>query len=91
MRGFMSGETRTSENSEKFDNWLAKTVLSTDIQERNTALMNWQKAPSALECHPRSEHLVPLFVIAGAAGDDTGLIDYAGTLLGVKISGYKFG
>ncbi len=91
MRGFMSGETNTIINSEKFDNWLLKTVSNTDINERNTALMNWQKAPAALECHPRSEHLVPLFVIAGAAGDDTGLIDYTGTLMGVKISGCKFG
>jgi len=91
MRGFMSGSSNTIENSEKFDNWLSKIVLNPNINERNTALMNWQKAPAALESHPRSEHLVPLFVIAGAAGNDSGLIDYTGTLMGVKISGYKFG
>ena len=91
MRGFISGGTSAIENSEKFDNWLSKTILNTNINERYSALINWQKAPAAMECHPRSEHLVPLFVIAGVAGDDTGLIDYTGTLTGVKISGYKFG
>jgi hypothetical protein len=30
-------------------------------------------------------------VIVGAAGNDIGMIDYTGTLMGVKISGYKFG
>jgi len=91
MRGFMSGSSNTIVNSEKFDNWLSKTVLNSNINKRNFALMNWQKAPAALESHPRSEHLVPLFVIAGAAGNDIGMIDYTGTLMGVKISGYKFG
>ena len=91
MRGFMSDGTNAIENSEKFDNWLSKTVLNSKINERDTALMNWQKAPAAQECHPRSEHLLPLFVVAGAAGNDTGLIDYTGTLMGIKISGYKFG
>lgn len=91
MRGFLSDGTNAIENSEKFDNWLSKTVLNSKINERDTALMNWQKAPAAQECHPRSEHLLPLFVVAGAAGNDTGLIDYTGTLMGIKISGYKFG
>ena len=91
MRGFMTGGISAIENSEKFDKWLSKTVLNSNSNERNFALMNWQKAPAALESHPRSEHLVPLFVIAGAAGDDIGMIDYTGTLMGVKISGYKFG
>lgn len=62
-----------------------------NVHKRNLALMNWKKAPAALENHPRNEHLAPLFVIAGATGNDTGLIDYAGTLMGVKISGFKFG
>ena len=91
MRGFMLGGTSALENSEKFDYWLSNTVLNSNSNERNFALMNWKKAPAALKCHPRSEHLVPLFVIAGAAGNDSGLIDYTGTLMGVKVSGYKFG
>ncbi|MDI3520774.1 MAG: hypothetical protein PWR04_762 [Anaerophaga sp.] len=91
MRGFMSQNSNTSLNAQKFDDWLTKTVLNTDVHTRNYELMNWQKAPAAMECHPRSEHFVPLFVAAGAAGNDTGNIDYCGTLMGVKISGYKFG
>jgi hypothetical protein len=34
---------------------------------------------------------VPLFVVTGAAANDEGKLDYSGTLMGLKISGYKFG
>lgn len=91
MRGFISGGTSDAENAEKFNNWLSETITNPNVHERNLALMNWEKAPAALENHPRNEHLAPLFVIAGTTGNDTGLIDYAGTLMGVKISGFKFG
>ena len=30
-------------------------------------------------------------VVAGAAGDDPGQVAYAGTIMGVQISGYHFG
>ncbi|PKP08265.1 MAG: dioxygenase [Bacteroidetes bacterium HGW-Bacteroidetes-4] len=90
MRGFMAGGKSAVENSEKFDNWLAETVTNPNVEERSSAMINWQKAPAAIECHPRSEHLLPLFIVTGAAGNDTGKTDYSGTLMGVKISGYKF-
>ena len=52
--------------------------------------MDWTDAPGALESHLHSEHLVPLFVIAGAAGNDIGKRDFSGKLMSVNISGYKF-
>lgn len=91
MHGFMSQNSDLSMHSQKFDDWLRKTVLNSDINSRNEALMNWEDAPAALESHPYSEHLAPLFVTAGAAGNDPGNLDYSGILMGVKISGYKFG
>jgi aromatic ring-opening dioxygenase catalytic subunit (LigB family) len=33
--------------------------------------VKWLEAPAARLCHPREEHLLPLFVIAGAADDDS--------------------
>lgn len=91
MHGFISDDTDAYENSEKFDGWLTETITTKDINKRNTALINWQNAPSARDCHPRSEHLAPLFVVAGAAGNDAGQVDFTGKLMGVKISGFKFG
>jgi aromatic ring-opening dioxygenase catalytic subunit (LigB family) len=91
MRGFMSGDPRVGASSRAFDEWLARTVSIGDPEERREALAGWRKAPSALDCHPRSEHLVPLFVAAGAAGSDSGRRDYSAKLMGVSVSSHVFG
>jgi len=90
MRGFMSGSKKASEISKQFDDWLSTIISIEDAEKRNKALMDWKDAPGALESHPRSEHLLPLFVIAGAAGKDIGKQDFSGKLMSVNISGYKF-
>jgi aromatic ring-opening dioxygenase catalytic subunit (LigB family) len=54
-------------------------------------LTGWALAPSARLAHPREEHLLPLMVIAGAAGVDRGQVAYAGSVMGVRVSGYQFG
>jgi len=91
MRGFMSGDPVAARASRSFDDWLAETVAIADPAARREALVQWTKAPGALESHPRSEHLVPLFMIAGAAGGDPGRRSYSGELMGVKVSGHVFG
>jgi aromatic ring-opening dioxygenase catalytic subunit (LigB family) len=91
MRGFMTGDSRVEETSRRFDDWLAEAVALEDPEARRARLEDWSSAPGALECHPRSEHLVPLFVAAGAAGGDRGRRDYSGTLLGVRVSSHVFG
>ncbi len=91
MRGLMGGENRAGQASAEFDQWLAQTVAISNPEERKKALSGWASAPGGRESHPRSEHLVPLFVIAGAAGEDPGRPDFQGTLMGVKISGHLFG
>lgn len=73
-----------------FDAWLRESVPRPQ-SERDTLLADWQNAPAARQSHPREEHLIPLMVIAGAAGEDLGRVAYRGTLLGLEFSGYAFG
>jgi aromatic ring-opening dioxygenase catalytic subunit (LigB family) len=47
--------------------------------------------PAARQAHPREEHLLPLMVVAGAAGDDAGKVDFAAKVMGLRVSGYHFG
>ena len=48
-------------------------------------------APAARACHPREEHLLPLMVAAGAAGNDSGSRAFHDMIGGKAISGYAFG
>ncbi len=88
MRGFFRGGGGPS--SEAFDAWLRETALA-DAATRDAGLTRWTEAPSARAVHPREEHLLPLMVIAGAAGADRGAVDYNGTYLGLRLSAYHFG
>jgi aromatic ring-opening dioxygenase catalytic subunit (LigB family) len=91
MQGFMSESLTGASVSKHFDDWLTQSVEKNNAYERNELLINWEKAPMARDSHPRSEHLIPLFVAAGAAGNDTAIRDYSGLLMSINISGYKFG
>ncbi len=73
-----------------FDGWLHAAVLS-DPAERDRRLEHWTDAPSARAAHPREEHLLPLMVVAGAAGTDAASIAFEGALMGAKITGVHFG
>ena len=72
------------------DAWLRDSVPRPPA-ERDALLADWQTAPAARQAHPREEHLIPLMVIAGAAGQDVGRVAYRGSLLGLEFSGYAFG
>ena len=50
---------------ESFDRWLGDAVMEQDLAR----LCAWRKAPEGRRAHPTSEHLLPLFVCLGAAGD----------------------
>lgn len=50
--------------AQTFDDWLVAAVTRGD----EAALAMWKQAPSAAHNHPTPEHLLPLFVAAGAAG-----------------------
>ena len=76
--------------AEAFDRWLRESATMEE-PDRTERLVRWSSAPSARMAHPREEHLLPLMVIAGAAGADLGRVAYNGTIVGLRLSGYEFG
>lgn len=88
MRGF--GNPQAATPSKEFDLWLQATTKAS-APDREKALTEWAKAPAARFCHPREEHLLPLMVIAGAAGGDVGSVPYADTYTGLSLSAHQFG
>lgn len=89
LRHFMTENPQSSAASQAFDLWLANTIRAPEA-ERNAALKHWQTAPGARICHPREEHLLPLMVVAGAAGADRGVQTYQDTVMGKALSGFSF-
>lgn len=88
MRAFR--DPRGKAMSETFDAWLRESA-SLAQAERDQRLASWAQAPAARLAHPREEHLLPLMVIAGAAGADRAKLAYNGTFLGTRLSAYHFG
>ena len=76
--------------SEAFDAWL-RDAATAEPSSRDRLLAAWAQAPSARLAHPREEHLLPLMVVAGAAGADTWTVGWSGTMSGMRISAYHFG
>ncbi len=90
MRGY--GDPRFGPLSEVFDNWLEETVCSApDLRWQQ--LIEWARAPAARDCHPprAEEHLLPLLVAAGAAGEDAGQRVFSDVALEVRLSAFRFG
>jgi aromatic ring-opening dioxygenase catalytic subunit (LigB family) len=81
---------QSSKVAEAFDGWLRESVRLPQ-SERDQRLSEWASAPSARLAHPREEHLLPLMVIAGAAGADRGELSYNGKILDLRLSAYHFG
>jgi aromatic ring-opening dioxygenase catalytic subunit (LigB family) len=88
MRAFMTAGAR--QPSLQFDDWLAQAVTR-EPSARDVELTAWKRAPSARECHPREEHLLPLMVTAGAAGEDRGRQVFKDEVMGVAVSAVQFG
>jgi 4,5-DOPA dioxygenase extradiol len=64
-----------------FDAWVANLLADAEMEE----LLAWRtKGPESRRAHPTSEHLDPLFVLAGAAS----LYDHA---VGFPIRGFEHG
>ncbi|MDP3276752.1 MAG: class III extradiol ring-cleavage dioxygenase [Deltaproteobacteria bacterium] len=77
-------------DSDAFDQWLAQTV-SLDESQRNEQLARWASAPGGRASHPREEHLLPLMVVAGAAGQDRGRVAFRTRLFGATVAAHHFG
>lgn len=88
MRAMRSG--KTIEASKFFDEWLVET-LSADPSSRESGLADWARAPMARASHPREEHLLPLHVCAGAAGEDPVSFPYREVVVGAHLSAAQFG
>ncbi|RYY15366.1 MAG: dioxygenase [Alphaproteobacteria bacterium] len=86
MRGY--GDPRSTAPSEAFDGWLTATIA--EPSARDDALVRWADAPGARFAHPEAEHLLPLMVIAGAAGSAPGEKVFAEHVLETAISGFRF-
>ena len=83
-------DPRAGAISREFDAWLEKAATAAPA-DRSRALEAWEAAPAARAAHPREEHLIPLMVAAGAAGDDRGALAYRGTFMGCAVSAFHYG
>ena len=89
MRGF--GSTSSRGVSQQFGKWLAETVEESDISIRDKRLIEWEKAPAARQAHPREDHLLPLMLVAGAAGQERGRVAFVDHVMSVDMASYVFG
>jgi aromatic ring-opening dioxygenase catalytic subunit (LigB family) len=76
--------------SEMFDAWLRESLVL-EAGARHERLAQWVSAPGARAAHPREEHLIPLMVASGAAGEDTAVVAFNDTFTGLRLSAYHFG
>ena len=90
MRRFSVNNTDPDPDSVRFDAWLTETVgLPPDIREQR--LTAWAATPGGRASHPREEHLLPLHVVVGAAGNDAGQRVFQDRVIGSTQSAFMFG
>ncbi len=87
MGGFR--DPHATPDSVTFDAWL-RQAMSQEPAERERQLTEWAKAPAARRAHPREEHLMPLLVVAGAAGADRATAAFNGSMVEKRISAFHF-
>ena len=89
MQGF--GRPGSTPVAEAFEAWLNDTIGLTASGGRDDRLLNWTRAPGARLAHPREDHLLPLMVAAGAAGEDPGRRLFVDHVMSVAMGSYRFG
>jgi aromatic ring-opening dioxygenase catalytic subunit (LigB family) len=87
LRAFFRGG---GETSKVFGSWLSE-VIKKEPRLRNDSLLHWEQGPSARLAHPREDHLIPLMVAAGAAGEEEGRVLFDDEAFDVMMSSYVFG
>ncbi|TFH75327.1 dioxygenase [Gammaproteobacteria bacterium LSUCC0112] len=90
MRRFRLDDSQLDPDSVSFDDWLTETVSMPSAQ-RAQRLLEWASAPGGRASHPREEHLLPLHVVAGAAGEDSGQRVFQDRVIGSIQSAFMFG
>jgi aromatic ring-opening dioxygenase catalytic subunit (LigB family) len=90
MRAY--GNPKFGPVSDEFDGWLTAAVEA-PAPQRHQHLVDWAQAPSARLSHPpqAEEHLLPLMVVAGAAGDEAGHHIFSDRVMETTLSAYSFG
>jgi aromatic ring-opening dioxygenase catalytic subunit (LigB family) len=91
MMRAMRGGGSPEPSGREFDRWLSHVVTHADPAERDAMLAAWDNAPGARDANPREEHLIPLHVAAGAAGDDRGVKTLEDHVMGAVESAFRFG
>lgn len=71
LRDFRFGTSRPMSYTSSFDEALKDAATSLPA-EREQKMANLLRRPDARQAHPTFDHLLPIFVGAGAAGDDVG-------------------
>lgn len=68
---FNQVDPRADAANDMFQDWLIETCsgVGLSLAEREQRLINWEKAPNARFCHPLEDHLLPLLVCCGMAGE----------------------
>ncbi|CAH1906059.1 Aromatic ring-opening dioxygenase, catalytic subunit, LigB family [Candidatus Nitrotoga sp. HW29] len=89
MQGF--GQVNATPVSEQFEQYLNKAISEPNPVNRAEKLINWETAPVARLAHPREDHLIPLMVVVGAAGDDVGRRVFVDKVFNVAMASYRFG
>ncbi len=89
MRGF--GQAGSTPVAQAFEQFLNDAITQPDAARRNDLLVHWQDAPGARLAHPREDHLIPLMVVAGAAGADVGRRIFVDQVMNVAMASYTFG
>jgi aromatic ring-opening dioxygenase catalytic subunit (LigB family) len=88
MRGF--GQDASTAVANAFEEFLNQAITA-DESVRNDMLVHWHSAPAARLAHPREDHLIPLMVVAGAAGSDVGHRLFVDHVRKVAMASYEFG
>ena len=88
LSGSESTDSDNAKNKE-FDDWLVNVCTGDKLKnvEREKALIEWIKAPSARFCHPREEHLIPLHVCYGIKNKKADLV-FNDNVIGKKVSAF---
>lgn len=67
MQAFFGPTEETVASSIQFNEWIKDVLLnSKDSTSMLEKLSKWKDAPGGRICHPREEHLLPLFMVAAA-------------------------
>lgn len=85
---FHHDPAKISLQNDAFQDWLVETITGNlTNKERAERLIAWESAPHARYCHPREEHLLPLHVCTGMAGEPGNLI-FDDRIMGIRATAF---